>query len=30
VKVRQLSGIKSSVEDDTNIVLDGNAGVYFK
>ena len=30
VKVRQLSGTKSSVEDDTNIVLDGNAGVYFK
>ena len=30
VKVRQLSWTKSSVEDDTNIVLDGNAGVYFK
>ena len=30
VKVRQLSGTKSNIEDDTNIVLDGNAWVYFK
>jgi hypothetical protein len=30
VKVRQLSGTISNVEDDTNIVLDGNAWVYFK
>jgi len=30
VKVRQLSGTMSKVEDETNIVLDWNAWVYFK
>ena len=30
VKVSQLSGTISNVEDETNIVLDGNAWVYFK
>lgn len=30
VKVRQLSGTKANEEEETNIVLDGNAWVYFK